>query len=240
MSDDGFAGMPLLAHLEEFRKRIFRAVIALVVGAIVAYFFSGRIIGFLTWPVDHLIFLSPPEAFVTHLKVALITGLALGSPYIIYQLWRFVRPALMKREARYIIFAVIFSTLFFLGGLAFALFVIMPIGIKFLLSFENARLSAEMSIDRYVTFVSHILFTSGLVFQLPVVLFFLTKLHIVNPRMLRKGRRVAIVLIVVAAALLTPPDVFTQLLMVIPLLGLYELGILGSALAARGRRDRPQ
>jgi sec-independent protein translocase protein TatC len=235
MAETNPPGMNLLDHLEEFRRRVILALAGLAVGVLVAWFFSGRILDLLTLPVDRLVFLSPPEAFITRLKVAVIAGLALASPWVFYHAWRFVRPALMAREARYVTLAVAACTVFFLGGFAFALFVVVPIGVKFLMSFETAKLEPLFSIDRYVSFVSQILFAAGVVFQLPVVLFFLTKLGIVNPKMLRRGRRVAIVLFAGVAAVLTPPDVISQLLLLIPLVGLYELGILGSVIARRGR-----
>ena len=235
--DDASPGIAagFLDHLEELRRRIFFALIGLVVGVVVAYFFSGRLLDLLTMPVEKMIFLSPPDAFVTRLKVALIAGLVLASPWMFYQFWRFVRPALLAREARTITLAVVFSTFFLLGGVAFALFVILPIGIRFLLSFESAKLEFLPSIDRYVTFVSHILLGAGLVFQLPVVVFFLARLGILTPKLLRKNRPIAVVLLVFIAALLTPPDVFTQLLLGVPLVILYELSIFGAVLAARAR-----
>jgi sec-independent protein translocase protein TatC len=235
MTDKKATGMSFLDHLEELRKRVFGALVAVIIGALVAYFFSGFLLDLLTAPVEKLVFLSPPEAFITRIKVALVAGTALVSPYIFYQVWRFIRPALGRGEARQVGLAVLFSTIFFLGGIAFALLLILPIGIKFLLSFETPRLEAMMSIDRYVSFATHILLAAGLVFQLPVVVFFLSRLGIVNPKMLRKRRRVAIVGIAILSALLTPPDIFTQLLMVAPLIVLYEISIFGSAIAHRAR-----
>jgi sec-independent protein translocase protein TatC len=236
MKDPETGPMPLLGHLEELRRRIFVSLIVVVVAAVVAYFFSRFLQDFLTRPVGRLVFVAPTEAFVTRLKIAVFTGLAAASPFVFYQFWRFVRPALMANEARYMALAVVSSTVFFAGGLAFALFVVLPIGIRFLLSFETPELTAMISISRYVDFAGMMLLAFGLVFQLPVVVFFLTRLGIVKPSFLSKHRKVAIIALLVIAAVLTPPDIFTQLLMAVPLLALYELSLLVSRLAARQRR----
>jgi len=236
MSDPETGPMPLLGHLEELRKRILVSLVVVVVAAVVAYFFSRYLQDFLTWPVDKLVFLAPTEAFFTRLKIAVFAGLAAASPFVFYQFWRFVRPALMESEATYISLAVASSTVFFAGGLAFAVFVVLPIGIRFLLSFETPELVAMISISRYVDFAGMMLLAFGLVFQLPVVVFFLTRLGIVKPSFLSRHRKVALVTLLVVAAVLTPPDIFTQLLMAVPLLTLYELSLLVSRLAARQRR----
>lgn len=225
--------MTFLDHLEELRKRIFIAIIAIFTGAIIAYFFSQYIVDFLTRPVEKLVFLSPAEAFMTRVKVALIVGVIVTAPIIFYQFWRFIKPGLLNKEVKYITLAVIFSSLFFFSGLVFAYFVLLPIGIKFFLSFETPKIQAMLSFERYMGFAAKILFGSGLVFQLPVAIFFLTKIGIISPNLLKKNRRVAIVLIFIIAAVVTPPDLFSQILMAVPLLILYEISILGSILATR-------
>ncbi len=238
MSDERTVFASFLDHLEELRKRIFWAALALVIGAIAGYFLSDWLTALLTRPVPRLVFLTPAEAFVVKLKVALIAGLFLAAPAVFYQFWRFVKPALLPRETRYVALAVIFSTLFFCLGVAFSYLVVLPVGLKFLLGFETAKLQPMLSIDRYITFISEFLLAFGLVFQIPVVIFFLTKLGIVTPRLLMKQQKVAIVIIFIVAGILTPPDVISQLLMAGPLLVLYEISILGSILAARTRRTQ--
>jgi len=235
MSDERSPFASFLDHLEELRKRIFWAALALVVGAVVGYFFSDWLTALLTRPVPRLVFLTPAEAFVVKLKVALIAGLFIAAPAVFYQFWRFVKPALLPRETRYVTLAVIFCTFFFCLGVAFSYLVVLPVGLKFLLGFETAKLQPMLSIDRYITFISEFLLAFGLVFQIPVVIFFLTKLGVVTPRLLMKQQKVAIVIIFIVAAVLTPPDVISQLLMAGPLLVLYEISILGSFLAARTR-----
>ncbi|MFO7650287.1 MAG: twin-arginine translocase subunit TatC [bacterium] len=227
--------MSFFDHLEELRRRIFYALIALGVAAVAGWFVSAPLLAFLTGPVDRLVFLAPAEAFTTQLKVALIAGALIAAPVVLYQFWRFVRPALLPREAGSIALAVTFGTLFFFGGFAFAYFAAVPVGLKFLLGFETPKLVPMLSVGRYVSFATGIMLAFGIVFQMPVVLFFLTKLGIVTPRMLWKNQRLAILVIVIAAAIFTPPDVISQMIMAVPMLVLYEVSILGSWLAARGR-----
>ena len=232
--------MTFLDHLEELRKRILYSLVALGVAAIVGFVFSERVLGLLTRLVPSLVFLAPSEAFVVQLKVALVTGLFLASPVIFYQFWRFVRPALQKHEVKYIASAVVVCSVLFVAGVAFAYLVVVPIAMKFLLSFETPKLHAMISINEFVGTVGAFLLACGIVFQIPVIIFFLTKLGVVTPKLLMKSQRIAIVLIFIVAAILSPPDVFSQVLMAIPLFVLFELGVLASFLAKPRRRSEMQ
>ncbi len=223
--------MTFLDHLEELRKRIFYSLIALCVAAVVGFFISQRVLDLLTRSVPNFVFLAPAEAFVVHLKVALITGLFLAAPVIFYQFWRFVRPALQKHEVKYIVLAVVVSSVLFAVGVAFAYLVVVPVAMKFLLSFETPKLQPMISISEYVGTVGTFLLASGVMFQLPVIMFFLTKLGVVTPKLLMKNQRIAVVLVFIVAAILSPPDIFSQSLMAVPLLVLFELGVLASSLA---------
>lgn len=227
--------MELLDHLEELRRRLITCIVATFLCAIIGYFLSQFILNALSKPVGELVFLAPPEAFITRLKISLIIGVFLAIPIIFYQFWQFVAPGLLKRERKYVFLTVLSSTIFFLGGAVFAYFVVLPLAIGFFLSFQTESLKAMFSIERYVGFVAKLLLAFGIAFQLPVVSFFLTKMGIVSPDFLRKRWRVAFVLVFIASAVFTPPDVFTQLLMAVPLLLLFGISILVSALAARGR-----
>lgn len=228
--------MTFLEHLEELRKRIFYSLIALGVAAVVGFLVSQRVLDLLTRPVPRLVFLAPAEAFVTHLKVALVAGLFISSPVIFYQFWRFVRPALYKHEVKYTASAVVVSSVLFVAGVAFSYLVVVPVAMKFLLSFQGPKLQAMISIGEYVGTVGAFLLACGVIFQLPVIMFFLTKLGVVTPRLLMKNQRIAVVLVFIVAAVLSPPDVFSQALMAVPLLVLFELGVLASFLA----RPRPR
>ena len=223
--------MTFLDHLEELRKRIFYSLIVLCVAAVVGFFISQRVLDLLTRSVPNFVFLAPAEAFVVHLKVALITGLFLAAPVMFYQFWRFVRPALQKHEVKYIVLAVVVSSVLFAVGVAFAYVVVVPVAMKFLLSFETPKLQPMISISEYVGTVGTFLLASGVMFQLPVIKFFLTKLGVVTPKLLMKNQRIAVVLGFIVAAVLSPPDIFSQSLMAVPLLVLFELGILASFLA---------
>ncbi|MEO0077981.1 MAG: twin-arginine translocase subunit TatC [candidate division WOR-3 bacterium] len=223
--------MTFLDHLEELRKRVLYSAVALGVAAVVGFFFSQRITDLLTRPVPELVFLAPAEAFVVQLKVALVAGLFLAAPVIFYQFWRFVRPALLPHEVKYVVSAVIVSSVLFAAGVAFAYLVVVPTAMKFLLSFQTPKLRAMLSISEYVGTVGTFLFACGVMFQLPVIMFFLTKLGVVTPRFLARNQRGAIVVIFIVAAVLSPPDVFSQVLMAVPLLALFELSILASFLA---------
>ena len=223
--------MTFLDHLEELRKRIFYSLIALCVAAVVGFFFSQRVLDLLTRPVPSLVFLAPAEAFVVQLKVALVAGLFLAAPVIFYQFWRFVRPALQKHEVKYIASAVVVSSVLFVAGVAFAYLVVVPIAMKFLLGFETPKLHAMISINEFVGTVGAFLLACGVIFQIPVIMFFLTKLGVVTPKLLMKNQRIAVVLVFIVAAVLSPPDVFSQVLMAIPLLVLFELGVVASFIA---------
>jgi sec-independent protein translocase protein TatC len=228
--------MGLLDHLEELRKRLLYCIVGVIVCAIGGYIVSDFVQGFLTRPVENLVFIAPTEAFITKLKIALIVGLLLALPYLFYHFWKFVKPALYRHERKYLVLAVLFSTLFFFSGVAFAFFVVLPIGLGFLLGFQSEKLQASLTISNYIAFITKMLLAFGVIFQLPVISYFLTKMRILKPQFLRKSRRVAIILIFIAAAVLTPPDVFTQLLMAGPLILLFEISIWVSTFASRGQR----
>lgn len=234
--EGGERKMGLLDHLEELRKRILYCIVGVIVCAIGGYAVSDHVQGFITRPVDNLVFIAPTEAFVTKLKIALIVGLLLSLPYLFYHFWRFVKPALYSHERRYLVLAVCCSTIFFFSGVAFAFFMVLPIGLGFLLGFQTEKLQASLTISNYIAFITKMLLAFGVIFQLPVISYFLTKMRVLKPQFLRKSRRVAIVLIFVAAAVLTPPDVFTQLLMAGPLILLFEISIWVSTFAARGQK----
>ncbi len=228
--------MGLLDHLEELRKRLLYCIVGVIICAIGGYIVSDYVQLFLTRPVDNLVFIAPTEAFITKLKISLMVGILLALPYLFYHFWRFVKPALYSHERRYMVLAVLSSTIFFFAGVAFAFFVVLPIGLGFLLGFQSDKLQANLTISNYIAFITKMLLAFGVIFQLPVVSFFLTKMRILKPHFLRKSRRVAIILIFIAAAILTPPDVFTQLLMAGPLIVLFEVSIWVSTFAARGQR----
>ncbi len=231
---------PFMKHLEELRKRLVASAIAVGACFVVCYIFAERLFEILVSPLkaqmvegDKLIFTNLPEMFLTYLKSAFIAAILLASPYIFYQIWMFVAPGLYHKEKKYLFPFVFFSTLLFVGGALFGYFVVFPFGFKFFLGFATDYIQALPSVKQYFSFAIKLLFAFGVVFELPVIIFFLTKIGVVTPEVLQKKRKYAILLTFVAAAILTPPDVITQCMMAGPLIILYELGIIISKVAGR-------
>jgi len=231
---------PFLGHLEELRKRLIVSAIAVGIGFAICYFFSERLFQVLIEPLkavmpegDQLIFTSLPEMFLTYLKVALVTGVLLAAPLLFYEMWMFVAPGLYRHERKLVIPFVVSSTILFVGGALFGYFVVFPFGFKFFIGFSNEYVKALPSVKQYFGFSLKLLFAFGLVFELPVVIFFLAKMGLVTPELLKKKRKYAILLTFVTAAILTPPDVVTQCMMAGPLIILYEVGIVVAGFARK-------
>jgi len=219
--------MPFLDHLEELRTRLLKSIAAVLMASVACYFLSEHILNFVTKPFPgKLIYLSVTEGLMVRIKLSLFAGIIVSLPVIFYQIWQFVVPGLFERERKYVIRVTLFSTACFLVGAAFAFFLVIPYGIKFLLGFQTAKLIANVTINEYLGFVSMLVLAFGVVFELPILSFFLTKIGLLTPPFLRHYRRHAYVLIVILAAVLTPqPDVFSQLMLAVPLMVLYEISI---------------
>ena len=234
--------MPLTAHLAELRSRLIWCMLALAGGFIVCYALSDKIVAALQSPPVlvgqpikvPLQIIAPAEAFVTYIKVGLIAGLFVVLPLILHQLWKFVAPGLLEHEKKYTVpFIVGSAGLFYSGGVIF--YLVLPFIIRFLLSFAKGDIKAQLSVGYYVTFCVRLMIAFGLVFQLPMVVVFLTQLGLVSSRLLVQYFRHAVVLIFVVAAVLTPTtDPLSLLFMVLPMLLLYGLSIL----AAKGVERR--
>ena len=224
--------LPFTTHLEELRRRLIYAVVAIVLGAIIAFLFSKQLFYFLAQPLvkilppnQPMIFTALTEAFFTYFKVALLAGFFLASPVVFYQLWKFIAPGLYEHEKKFVIPFVISATVFFILGGAFAYYIVFPFGFKFFLGFSTDYLKLLPKMNEYFSLSLKLIFAFGIVFEMPVITFFLAKMGVVNGEMLSSKRRYAIVLVFVVAALLTPPDVGTQLLMAGPLILLYEVSV---------------
>jgi sec-independent protein translocase protein TatC len=234
---------PFTAHLEELRSRLIKCFIAVGVGFLISYGFKQQIFDILTEPLmrsmnpgDHLIFTNLPEAFFTLLKAAFISGIMLASPVLLYQFWMFVAPGLYDREKRLVMPILFLSTLFFVGGALFGYFIVFPFGFDFFLSFASESIRAMPSMKEYLGFSAKLLLAFGLVFEMPLVITFLSRLGIVSIPFLKKSRKYAILLFFVLAAFLTPPDVVSQLFMAFPMMLLYEISIIGARLFGRDRK----
>jgi len=231
---------PFLSHLEELRKRLIYCAIAVGIGFVISYAFSENLFTILISPLkeqlpsdDRLIFTSLPEMFLTYLKTAFITGILLTSPFLFYQIWMFIAPGLYRREKRYVIPFVLSSTILFVGGALFGYFIVFPFGFKFFLGYANEYIQALPSVKQYFSFSVKLLFAFGVVFELPVVIYFLSRMGIVSVDFLRKNRKYAILLTFAMGAILTPPDVITQCMMAGPLIVLYEIGIIIARIAEK-------
>jgi sec-independent protein translocase protein TatC len=227
--------IPFTAHLEELRKRLIVCFIAVGIGFVLSYGFKEKLFDVLTMPLisvmetgDKIIFTGLPEAFFTYLKVAFLSGIILAAPVIFYQFWMFVAPGLYKKERRLLVPIVILSTIFFVGGALFGYFIVFPWGFKFFLGFASETIKPLPSMREYLSFSAKLLLAFGLVFELPLVITFLSRLGLVSIDFLKKNRKYALLLFFVGAAILTPPDVVTQIMMALPLMVLYEISIIGA------------
>ncbi|MFB3925076.1 MAG: twin-arginine translocase subunit TatC [Syntrophales bacterium] len=241
--------MPITAHLEELRKRLIRSLIAIGIALAVCYNFKEKLFEILTLPLvkalpkqSYMIYTSLPEAFFNYLKISFFAALVVSSPYVLYQIWKFISPGLYETEKKYIVPFVITSTVLFVGGVLFGYFFVLPPAFKFFVDFSTDFLKPMFSIREYLSLSVKLLLAFGVVFEIPVFIFFLSKIGVVNSRLLSKQRKYAILLIFIVAAIITPtPDAFTQILMAFPMMGLYEIGILvakwGERKRARGRES---
>jgi len=224
--------LPLTSHLQELRKRLIHSFIAVGVGFFVCYAFKESLFDILAAPLINvmpkggsLIFISVAEAFFTYMKITFIAGIILTSPFILYEVWAFIAPGLYQKEKRYVIPFVLGGSVFFSLGVLFGYFVAIPVGFRFLLGYATDFIKPMPSMKEYLSFSIKFLLAFGLVFEFPVVLVLLAKIGIIDAKMLARHRKYAILLIFVFAAVMTPPDIISQVLMALPLMGLYELSI---------------
>ena len=224
-ADDG--SMSLIAHLTELRSRLIKCLVAVALGSCVGYYFLDEIMHYLTAPAGKLYYMQPSEAFFTYLKVSIAAGFLVALPVIFYQVWMFFLPALTRRERMVLGLIVPASVLLFFGGLAFSFFLVFPAAVQFFLGFGNTELEALFSVDKYFDFVIWFVLPFGFVFELPLIMIILAKLGIVGSKFLGKYQRIVVFLAFVIAAVITPtPDVFTQTMIAVPMILLYEVGYL--------------
>jgi len=238
--------MPFLEHLEELRWRLLNSLAAIVAGAILAYFFSDEILAILIKPyhdatshlfngeAKKLIFLNPTGGFMLHVKLAIFSGFLVALPVVFYQIWQFVVPGLLEKERKYVPLVVFLSTLCFAAGALFCYFVVLRYGLRFLLSFESADLVATLSVNEYLEFITMLILVFGIVFEMPILAFILSKIGLLTPAFMRHYRRHGIVTMFIIAAVITPTgDIINQLLLAGPLIVLYEVSILVSKIARK-------
>ena len=221
-SDDGT--MSITSHLEELRSRIIKSLFAVVAGSGVAYFFLDEITKFLTAPVGKLYYMQPGEAFFTYLKIDIVAGFLIALPVIFFHVWKFFLPALTKSERAILGLLVPASVILFFMGLAFAFFLILPIALKFFMGFSTEDLQTMFSFQNYFDFVITFLLPFGFVFELPLIVIVLAQLGFLTSAFLEKYRRIIFFLSFVIGALITPPDVISQISLAFPVILLYEAG----------------
>lgn len=228
--------LPFTDHLDELRHRLIISVIGIGVGFAISYAFSQQILLLLQRPMPtRLIFIAPTEAFFVNLKVALYAGLFLSIPLILFQVWKFVAPGLYEHERRYSYPFLIISTVLFLVGAAFAYLVILPVALHFLIAQGGELWQPNITLSNYLAFCMRLLLAAGLIFEFPVLMYFLTKVGVVTPEFLVKNRKYAVLVAFVLSAILTPPDVFSQILLAIPLFLLFEVSIFVAKRVAAGQ-----
>lgn len=260
--------MSFLEHLEELRWHIVRSVLAILLVAIVAFifneivfdtvilapknpdFWTNRVFCNFAESVNvkalcinsrpfEIINIQMAGQFMTHILVSLIVGVILAFPYIFWEFWRFFRPALYSSEKKHASGAVFFSSLLFILGILFGYYLIVPLSVHFLGSYNvSAEVTNQISLRSYISTVSSITLAAGLIFQLPILAYFLTKVGLIDPPFLKKYRRHSIVVILALSAIITPPDIFSQVMVCFPLLFLYEIGIMISRSVIKGEEKR--
>jgi len=216
----------LISHLEELRKRIICSLFTILIFSVISFFFKEKILSFLTKPLGQkLIYLSPYGGFLSLLKISLGTGFILSIPFILYHTWKFISPGLYPQEQKISVY-IIFGTFFFFLGASFFFFLLLPYLIKFFLS--TPELKPMLEVNKYISFILMFIIIFGIIFELPLIIIILTKFGIVTSETLSKKRHYFVLVIFILAALITPPDVISQLILSFPLILIFELSLIMS------------
>lgn len=238
--------MSLGDHLEELRMRLIYALTGLVICAVIGLCFGPKIITLIEKPYTNVMgqearlqTLSPADGFISFIKIALITGLIISSPWVFYHIWMFVVTGLYPDEKRYVYLAAPFSAVLFIGGALFFLFVVAPLTLNFLVKFNEKMLgvNSQFTFQNYMSFVTHLMLVFGLAFQTPTAIFFLNRTGLVSLNALTGSRKYVLLTVFVIAAMVTPPDPISQITLGVPLYLLFELGILISYIASRRKKS---
>jgi sec-independent protein translocase protein TatC len=235
--------MSIFEHLHELRMRLTKSAYGIFAGMIACWVISERIFDYLREPISQylpnggLVFTAPMDKFMAHVKIAFVGGLLFAAPFWLYQLWSFIAPALYKKERKMAAGFVIFGTIQFIMGLAFSYYVVLPMAFKFLMNFGGSVDKPMITIDNYLGFLVHTAIVFGLCFQMPVIISFLGMIGVVSQRFLREKRRYAIMAIAVVAAIAAPPDAMSMILLLGPMVALYEISILVVGYLERSRTE---
>jgi len=224
---------PFFSHLKELRDRLVVCIVAIAIAFVFTYYFKERLFDFLMQPFikvmpaqSSFIFTGITEAFITYFKISVVAALFVAAPVILFEFWMFVSPGLYENEKKYVYPFIFFGSLCFVSGALFCYFFVMPNMYRFFVSYAREFVIPMPDLKNYMSLTLKLLIIFGIIFELPLVAFYLSKAGIINPTMLRKKRRYAILAIFIISAVITPPDVVSMILVALPLCGLYELGIL--------------
>ncbi|MFC1548642.1 twin-arginine translocase subunit TatC [Candidatus Omnitrophota bacterium] len=223
--------LDVISHLEELRRRILICLMFLLAASVVAFWKGDSLMGLVGRPVaglvDDLIFISPTEAFVAYIKVALLSGFIVCFPVILYNLWAFIAPALKKDMRGRIFVWLSFALVLFFAGVAFSYFLAIPAALKFLIGFSKGVAVARITLGKYISFFGALMLIGGITFEIPIIIALLTDAGILNTEMLRKKRHFAVIVILILAAVITPTqDILNMLIFAVPMMVLYEIGVI--------------
>lgn len=229
--------LTLVEHLTELRNRIIYMAVALVAAILLCYSFSETLVKDMIGIVPDVsfVFISPAELLLSYIKIAVIMGLVLSSPFLITQIWLYVSPGLEKRERITIVMSLIFGGVFFIIGAVFSYIVVLPLMINFFMGFQMEGIEEMISFSSYLSLVVNTVLSFGIIFELPSIMVILTRLGIMRVKFMKTNRKYIILLIFILAAVLTPPDIISQTLLALPMILLFELGILLSMIVERKR-----
>lgn len=228
----------VVQHLTELRKRLIYSILCLFIFFIFSYNFSDVIVKDMVnkAPDINFVFIAPAELFMSYLKIALIGALILGLPFILYNIWMFLSPGLEKNEKKIIITSLFTGGILFLLGVLFGYFITLPLTIKFFADFQIEEVQAMISFSNYLSFSMAMVFSFGIIFEVPILMIVVVQLGLVNTEFLKKNRKIAVLIVFVVAAILTPPDVVSQVLLAIPMLLLFEIGIFLAKIVEKNKK----
>lgn len=235
--------LTLVEHLSELRKRIIICLAVLILTSVTAFPFTKELLKILKLParglIQRLAFFGPQEAFLVHMRLAFFSGFILSIPFILYHIWSFINPALEGRINKFIVYFVFFCTMAFAAGCFFAYFVLIPPALKFFLQFAGDELEPIISVTKYISLLTGLILCCGIVFQMPVISFIFTKIGVINAKILRKYYKYAIITIAVVSAVITPTaDIFNMMMLVVPMIFLYEASVWVSYFAVLGKKKQ--
>ena len=244
-SEEIAPGQSLVDHLADLRLRLINSLYGIILGFGLCYYFSEKIFNIIREPIQPflpmggLIFTGPMDKFMAHIKISLMSAVILTCPFWLYQIWLFVAPALYKKEKRYAMAFIFSGTILFTLGSVFTYFVVLPMAFKFLMTFGGDIDKPMISIDEYMSFFTHTSMAFGVAFEMPLVISTLGMMGIVSQKFLKEKRRYAVMLLAILSAIITPPDLLSMVLMLFPMLALYEISVFVVGFFER-KRSRDQ